>query len=89
LSERRSLEAGLEPATQSGHEAGIAREGQVRSNVVALPVCATCGAAELLLPAALLDRWFSDGRALHSLLRDLDHEKQMAFQQARLQPRRR
>ena len=28
-------------------------------------------------------------RELERLLRDLDHEKQMAFQQARLQPRRR
>jgi len=57
--------------------AGISREGQVNPNVVAMPVCATCGSAEFLLRSPDEEEHPSQGSYghKHKLLVDKLHAK--------------
>ena len=57
--------------------AGVSHEGQVNSNVVAMPVCAACGAAEFLLRSPTGEDHPSQGSYghKHKLLVDKLHAK--------------
>lgn len=57
--------------------AGLSREGQINSNVVAMPVCATCGAAEFLLRSPVGEDHPSQGSFghMHKLLVDTLHAR--------------
>ena len=57
--------------------AGISREGQVNPNVVAMPICAACGAAEFLLRSLSDEEHPSQGSYghKHRLLVDKLHAK--------------
>ena len=57
--------------------AGVSRDGQTNANVIAMPVCATCGAAEFLLRSPVGEEHPSQGSFghKHKLLVDTLHAR--------------